>query len=77
MSTTSRQERIRQEIKLVEGVRDKKLQEKHRIGHVTDKVREPDFRFTVRRVNFRWQRGNKIGGYLLFYFSCYVLNRSI
>ncbi|XP_076445793.1 mitogen-activated protein kinase kinase kinase 4-like [Babylonia areolata] len=57
----SRRERICDEILSMERQRESQLREKSRIGRVANKVREPDYRINVRRVNFRWQRGNKIG----------------
>ena len=57
----SRGEAIQQDIRNLEKQRDTHLREKGRIGRVANKVREPDYRINVRRVNFRWQRGNKIG----------------
>jgi mitogen-activated protein kinase kinase kinase 4 len=57
----SRREKIQQQIQGLERTRESDLREKKRIGQVTNKAREPDYRVSVRRVNFRWQRGNKIG----------------
>lgn len=57
----TRRERIRRKVDHMERERDDQLLEKKRIGRVTNKVREPDYRINMRRVNFRWQRGNKIG----------------
>ena len=45
----------------MEGDRDRSMRFRGRIGLVADKVREPGHTINVRRVNFRWQRGIKIG----------------
>ena len=60
-ATLPRRKHIQQEIQRMEKQRDYDMREKRRIGCVANKVREPDYRINVRRVNFRWQRGIKIG----------------
>ncbi|KAK7497186.1 hypothetical protein BaRGS_00011480 [Batillaria attramentaria] len=57
----TRAERIQRQIQRIEEKRDEHLREKSRIGQVSRKVQEPDYHIAVRRVKFRWQRGNKIG----------------
>ncbi|CAG5116904.1 unnamed protein product [Candidula unifasciata] len=59
--TRPRGERLRLRIEKLELGREQKLRESRIIGRVTNHVQEPDYRINVRRVNFRWQRGIKIG----------------
>ncbi|KAL5010300.1 hypothetical protein ScPMuIL_012605 [Solemya velum] len=54
-------ERVCTAVRQLEKERDQKLQEKRRVGRQTNKKSEIDYHISVRRVNFRWQRGNKIG----------------
>ncbi|XP_005109668.1 mitogen-activated protein kinase kinase kinase 4 isoform X2 [Aplysia californica] len=56
-----RTERLRISIEKLEADREQKLRTKRIIGNVSGRVHEPDIRMNVRRVNFRWQRGFKIG----------------
>eukprot|EP00106_Octopus_bimaculoides_P005259 XP_014772701.1 PREDICTED: mitogen-activated protein kinase kinase kinase 4-like [Octopus bimaculoides] len=57
----SRSAHILQSINNLENKRNKKLQKSHIIGYITNKSSDLDLRIRVRRVNFRWQRGIKIG----------------
>lgn len=59
--TRPRSERLRLRIEKLELSREQKLRDTRVIGMVTSRVQEPDYRINVRRVNFRWQRGIKIG----------------
>ncbi|GAB1598853.1 mitogen-activated protein kinase kinase kinase 4-like isoform X1 [Argonauta hians] len=52
---------ILQSINNLEKERNKKLQDAHIIGYITNKTSDLDMRIRIRRVNFRWQRGIKIG----------------
>nr|ARQ79356.1 mitogen-activated protein kinase kinase kinase 4 [Tegillarca granosa] len=54
-------ERIALAIETLERERNNKLRERHVIGHVTSMKLEPDYHINARKVNFRWQRGTKIG----------------
>ncbi|CAC5409888.1 MAP3K4 [Mytilus coruscus] len=54
-------EKATKKIKKLEEDRTKKLQEQRVIGREVSKKSETDYRINVRRVNFRWQRGLKIG----------------
>ncbi|KAK3098006.1 hypothetical protein FSP39_015240 [Pinctada imbricata] len=45
----------------LERKRDIMLQDHRVVGHVTSHKTTPDYRINARRVNFRWQRGIKIG----------------
>lgn len=54
-------DRVCMAVKMLEKDRDEILQEKRRVGRPTSKKSESDYHISVRRVNFRWQRGNKIG----------------
>ena len=61
--------RIRNAIKEIEERRTAKLQHMHAIGNITYK--KPNFAselvHNVRRVNFKWQLGNKIGKKLFLF----------
>ncbi|XP_069140240.1 mitogen-activated protein kinase kinase kinase 4-like isoform X2 [Argopecten irradians] len=61
MNTTSRRERLMTAIDHLEMNRDERLQEKRVVGRKTSRRNEPEQRISARRVNFRWQRGTKIG----------------
>lgn len=51
--------------------RDKTLMKKGRIGHVTaDSSRDSGVRINARRVNFKWQRGFKIGWCNTYTYTC-------
>lgn len=52
--------RIVTAINKIEEERNKRLQEQRVIGHVT-KHREVNYHINTRKVNFHWQKGNKIG----------------
>ncbi|CAG2253678.1 MAP3K4 [Mytilus edulis] len=54
-------EKATKKIDKLEEDRTKKLQEQRVIGREVSKKSETDYRINVRRVNFRWQRGLKIG----------------
>ncbi|CAH1799809.1 unnamed protein product [Owenia fusiformis] len=54
-------ERIKHSIAQFENHRDNKMFKAGLIGRVTEKKIEVDYHIKVRRVNFKWQRGNKIG----------------
>ncbi|CAL1534129.1 unnamed protein product [Lymnaea stagnalis] len=56
-----RSEQLQKAIEKLEQDRENKLRDNRIIGHVTTRVHEPDYRMNVKRVNFRWQRGIKIG----------------
>ncbi|XP_041352279.1 mitogen-activated protein kinase kinase kinase 4-like [Gigantopelta aegis] len=60
-SNLSRNDRIQRAIDRLEQHRNTKLREKHIIGRFTERGHEIDHHISVRRVNFRWQRGIKIG----------------
>ncbi|KAK0064372.1 mitogen-activated protein kinase kinase kinase 4 isoform X1 [Biomphalaria pfeifferi] len=60
-SSKPRSDRLQICIEKLENDRQEKLREKRIIGHVTTRIQEPDYRINVKRVNFRWQRGIKIG----------------
>jgi mitogen-activated protein kinase kinase kinase 4 len=49
----------------LEEERTKKLTEQRVIGREVSKKTENDYRINVRRINFRWQRGLKIGLFLI------------
>ena len=53
--------RRKQAIMKLEERRQVRLRDAGVIGIVTSRKIEPDYRISVRRVNFRWQRGLKIG----------------
>ena len=55
------QDRIDSKIKELEQVRAKKLQDQRVIGRVTNKKSEVSYHINTRKVNFHWQKGNKIG----------------
>lgn len=55
------QDRIVSKIKELEYLRSKKLQEGRVIGRVTNKKSEVSYHINTRKVNFHWQKGNKIG----------------
>ena len=54
-------ERKKQAITDLERKREHMLLDQRVIGHVTSHQSSPDYRISARRVNFRWQRGTKIG----------------
>ena len=66
--SATRQEKIRQKVQRFEKIREEKLRETKTIGQVTSRVQETDYRISLRRVNFRWLRGNKIGKYFGFFY---------
>ncbi|KAK6169248.1 hypothetical protein SNE40_020332 [Patella caerulea] len=57
----TRSERMIQQINEIDRKRNKVLQDRRMVGRVTNKVSDIDYRISVRRVNFKWQRGTKIG----------------
>ncbi|ESO84956.1 hypothetical protein LOTGIDRAFT_168212 [Lottia gigantea] len=61
-SPLSRSDRIMSLISRIDEKRNQVLQDRHMIGKVTSlKASDIDYRISVRRVNFKWQRGIKIG----------------
>lgn len=54
-------ERSMKKIEKLEKDMTEKFIKERVIGHVVNKKTETDYRINVRRVNFRWQRGLKIG----------------
>jgi len=65
-------ERVQAAVSLLDRSRDKSLYEKKVIGHVTEGHHSTSIvRINVRRVNFKWQRGTKIGNIIcpLYYMS--------
>ena len=58
-------EKATKKIIKLEEERTKKLTEQRVIGREVSKKTENDYRINVRRVNFRWQRGLKIGLFLI------------
>ena len=56
-----RLEKIREKIYQSEKERTTKLFQKQVIGRVTEQRVELDYNISIRRVNFKWQRGIKIG----------------
>ncbi|XP_021362862.1 mitogen-activated protein kinase kinase kinase 4-like isoform X2 [Mizuhopecten yessoensis] len=61
MNATTRTERLMAAVDHLEEIRDERLQEKRVVGRKTSRRNEPEQRISARRVNFRWQRGTKIG----------------
>lgn len=59
------QDRIVSKIKELEYLRSKKLQEGRVIGRVTNKKSEVSYHINTRKVNFHWQKGNKIGNVII------------
>jgi len=55
-------ERIRAEIADLEEKRSRSLFDRHVIGKVSSWKGDVTYNINIRRVNFKWQRGNKIGG---------------
>ena len=51
-------------IQKIEHDRQSRLQDSHVIGHVT-KNREVSYHVNTKKVNFHWQKGNKIGKHCL------------
>ena len=58
---SNRMTRIVHAIQRYEQDRTNELYNRHIIGRVTNKRVEVDYRINIRRVNFKWQRGFKIG----------------
>ena len=56
-------ERIRAEIADLEEKRSRSLFDRHVIGKVSSWKGDVTYNINIRRVNFKWQRGNKIGGW--------------
>ena len=63
MSLQDRAEHINEAVNKLDEDRNKILSERQLIGHVTHRKSNMETRITARRVNFRWQRGIKIGMY--------------
>ena len=63
---TNHTDRLRNAIEHLEITREQRLRDERIIGILASQVHEPDIRINVRRVNFRWQRGFKIGELWLF-----------
>ncbi|XP_071112541.1 mitogen-activated protein kinase kinase kinase 4-like [Haliotis cracherodii] len=61
LTNLSRKERIKLGCRRLEEERNQKMRDKRVIGRTTSRQSEIDYHINVRRVNFRWQRGNKIG----------------
>ena len=55
------QDRVVSKIKELERLRMVKLREQRVIGRVTNKKSEVSYHINTRKVNFHWQKGNKIG----------------
>ena len=55
-------ERIRAEIADLEEKRSRSLFDRRVIGKVSSWKGDVTYNINIRRVNFKWQRGNKIGG---------------
>lgn len=58
-------DRRKRAIMRLEERRQARLRDSGVIGVATSRKIEPDYRISVRRVNFRWQRGLKIGMFVL------------
>ena len=58
----SHMERIRAEIADLEDQRSRALFSRRVIGKVSSWKGDLTYNINIRRVNFKWQRGNKIGG---------------
>ena len=73
-SRGNRHSRIIDAINQLENERNKKLQMSHIIGYKTDRMADLNLGIRVRRVNFRWQRGIKIGQFIFFPFLSFFLS---
>ena len=71
---------IASRLSALEQQRTNDLFKRRAIGRVTSQKLEVDFHISVRKVNFKWQRGNKIGQWCctllkkLSVFSCFLLS---
>ena len=54
-------EEVNKQLEEIEKERQKKLQNNRMIGRVVSLKTDCDYNIKIRRVNFKWQRGIKLG----------------